>query len=834
MNRPDNPNFRWEDIYDYKDSSHPVNGTTAVSNTFTIPAGTLLFRYFNIIKARSVGVTRPSATTEDFASFNTNFDKDKRAYIYRNIVRNIGTMDTMEYNGNDTYTTGFTKDKKSYFFCYTTPNAGFGVQSHNIHFNAYMVYMTTVDLCIANPMSTISDDVILFADNPSIHNYVNSGILPPEPHIDGSSNLKDKKIRHRNEPAVNTNYVDLKFKKCNDPSVDPFGNRGKIGESCFEGASVDVCLTRNYVNQCNMSGQKSVAGPDSLFIFNTDKATDVSMLTVETEAHKAQRTKMNNSANVVKTVATTDYLCLNSDRKRTTTNSSIFLNCVNVTPAELAIIPLGNHTTTAFDEADNATTVTSSCKTYENKTIADISALIIKASPHLVMLPIGIGLTTSTDNFMSFVPILNVRTIPTITQSANIPYTPMAVLPLTKMLASNTRMFIHLMDSLAYNVQKQLFYLRINDQGHNKPYECNSIDLVTNVDTPYHGIMKSIPLNKVPGELTYLTLTDFINKCFVHRILAYAITVSKRHLIFNKCIYRLNANWTAFCDGSVEPDMFQEVGNDLICGHTINQLHTWFQTYTPARANPEIYNAILTDAMTHTFIPDPCFTAMFPPDTTNTTDSTLGNDTYKNGNDYTVSQWMSRFTSMLFTLETGDYTTWSPQLIFMMRFTAFLKYCDTNDISIFDLESPVLLVPTGINSQNYLDQIMPIGPAPDDGDLSTGPHAPIYINNYNPTTVVHSITGTPIIAGKRTRKRKMTRKKRTKRGGLRVKSNFQRPDFQSDFQKPDVKKDTLNPLPVTENFDEVLDIIRDIIQKDELFKTIRTQLKKMNISNTVE
>ena len=43
---------------------------------------------------------------------------------------------------------------------------------------------------------------------------------------------------------------------------------------------------------------------------------------------------------------------MNSDRKRNTTKKdgvAIYEECVNVTPAEIAIIPLGNNTKTVFD-----------------------------------------------------------------------------------------------------------------------------------------------------------------------------------------------------------------------------------------------------------------------------------------------------------------------------------------------------------------------------------------------------------------------------------------------------------------------------------------------------
>jgi hypothetical protein len=40
MQRPADPNYRWEDVYDYKDESYHAPGEpVTVSNTVTIPKG---------------------------------------------------------------------------------------------------------------------------------------------------------------------------------------------------------------------------------------------------------------------------------------------------------------------------------------------------------------------------------------------------------------------------------------------------------------------------------------------------------------------------------------------------------------------------------------------------------------------------------------------------------------------------------------------------------------------------------------------------------------------------------------------------------------------------
>jgi len=78
---------------------------------------------------------------------------------------------------------------------------------------------------------------------------------------------------------------------------------------------------------------------------------------------------------------------------------------------------------------------------------------------------------------------------------------------------------------------------------------------------------------------------------------------------------------------------------------------------------------------------------------------------------------MARFTSMILSVEPNNIDFWSPQLRFIMRFTAFLKCCEPQQINLF-MSSLILLVPTTITAQNYINQIMPLGVAPDNGVLT--------------------------------------------------------------------------------------------------------------------
>jgi len=254
--RPGNPRFRWEDIYNYSDASPGGIGTTgAVSSSVVIPKGTLLFSYDNIFNREPEG------------DFRNRTPLNKTAILLQQMTRICMAQTHFQWNlehyGGDGgyFSTSIGRSESKYKYFYPTPFAGLGVGGFGHNYNCCWVCITTCDITLSEPMSTVSNDLSQFTNANRLtlqghfRTYFRNGRLPPD--FQGNpQRFKDYNIQHRRQTPENPLYVDRKFLQCDQMPAGFVSHRGN---------DYDACNDYRYADKLGISGVKSIAQLDTIF-----------------------------------------------------------------------------------------------------------------------------------------------------------------------------------------------------------------------------------------------------------------------------------------------------------------------------------------------------------------------------------------------------------------------------------------------------------------------------------------------------------------------------------------------------------------------------------------
>ena len=884
--RPNNPLYRWEDIYNYSDISTPVApGFAPRSNSIVIPKGTLFFRYFSIYDARDQNVYNDNhaGQTHDYASWNAGTDVDKQAYLIQNILRQC-SCETLFYTGPNAvggqpkWTVSYSRDRRSLRYTYATPLSGFGVSTYNEDFNTCVVFVTSCDMTLANPQSTISDDVVNIGP---IHTNVNKiqiyqnyftrfNFNPLTTLINGCYTYKDRQIQHRRTPPFQQGYnADNKFPLCSS---------GEAGASCFPAAGHDICATPNYVRQFGIAGVKATAGPDSLYKTNNQNPAngDINRIEVTCDDTSPLIHKKNMFRSTIPGMAQHDKMSLinvcnsfiESDRKYDVIDRSK----VNTTPSEYGIMPCGDKTNLMFDDVVQAlngfrhATTTPTCFVMKDIDFATLHQSTL--TQHLSLVPLGLCMSTNTAHG-TWIPFVNLNNILNIAINHGINNAPndyiedvdMVDQPITINLYNSIQNCLeYFRPCMVYNVAKKMFGLNITNIGHDKHFICNGID-IRDPQIPQQNInyaMSRIHSNLFPD--TY----SFFRACFMRRIMCWHISVLTRHFKYNKIEYRFtqdakdyfnNRHYIPFYAAGGVGQHIRFGWNDLTGGNPL--VNDMFLDLT-ADINPHPI-AIMRWSMDNGICePDPTFTALFPtnniglnvPDNVRlNTDTVIYNvppvvgqpQLFQVGTDLSDLAWLKRLMELLKNAEIRDGITlagWSVELKILAHYIYFVQaYKSTHPIqTLFEPVSYIMKVPD--NNFDYLVNQSPLNNAFPDAQLMHGEipqitvNPPTYTNNCNPNNQIIYHNGVPIVpivpivGGKfkttnKIKQKTKTRKQKTKTRKCGGNKSAQYEEPMSKLQKQD--KNNL----VTK---ETVEMIKNIVKTNPIINDISKILKNMNFS----
>ena len=814
-NRPNDPNFRWEDVFNYSDTSTKTNKLIpATSSVFILPKGSLLFSYDNLFGGKNE------------ATFRNLSDADKNAIMIQQMTR-LSMADGFSWNETSKryeVQSGRTMATLKYF--YPTPYSGLGVQGVNVLFNCCWVVMTTCDISIAETISSVSCDAVAL-DPMAYDNYFTNGTLPTIYKSDKAS-LKDPNIQHRRNTPLQfpqKTYQDFKFYNCD--KIPP-------NLTVRPGKPYDSCLQHDYSETMLVSGLKTIAGPDSIISFNNmllkpifnvnNLSENINNTNLNTTFSAFIATKQANIAlkntpfnNVI--INLSDWSVLNtsfflSDRFYYTNDANpTKIAYLNYSLPEYAINPFGFNqldnrimwNKDGLQDIDNISEIYSF--PYDqwgiylkgglrNEWIKD-NTKIPRDTPfegvfkNCKLVPVGLLLASNESNAYSFINFRNLLydynsmvnditirlqpnasqglSIPTYVQHPNVQNEILLNQPRIRSFYISSLMYFDSFytNTLAYNTLKKLFYTTLKPKdfpvGFRKTVHFYKWNTTANTVVPFDS-----PLLHFTSILyNDSNIFGFVKTCFVKDLIQTYLAVKYRHLKYNKGIFLLNDNfYTLFFKFSENLLPFFNVGN-IYENLTISSsnISDFFVCL-----NSDIFDDTLENFdKEDRYFPNVNFTPLFPlPETYDENNVTI--DTINNKSDTLISYFYRRLYIMMW-LDKNDIFQWNSCTKITFIFMLLVYVSEYSKIPFIDFQHEVL-VPAGFNILY------------NDVDKNNNTHMNVYANddifdkllskwNISGQKQFKSICDTTqaVSGGKKSNKSKSTKRKSNKSKSNKRKSN---------------------------------------------------------------
>ena len=733
--RPNQPEFRWEDIFNYSDTSYSLNSRTpATSSTFVLPKGSLLFSYDNLFGGRS---------EVDFKKLS---EEDKTAIMIQQMTR-LSMADGFSWDEKSKrYQVNSARTMATLKYFYPTPYGGLGVQNFSDNFNCCWVVMTTCDICVAETISAVSNDLVdmkiydaYFQDGVSLSN------IAAKPH------LKDPNIQHRrNGPILSpTDYYDFKFLNCGNIDEEITVRRGNM---------YDICLEYQYSEDMLLSGVKAIAGADSIIAFNENLLkpiydakkisenitnnclnTKFSAFVALQEANIAlKNVNVNGTVLKLNDLAFLNTAFFLSDRFYATNEMNpTNITRLNYSIPEYALNPFGydhmnNHYLWASLKDPYVVSDTYTFpydqwgiylkggirKDWIKKGVYNPQMPLPETDftgvfENCKLVPIGLILSSSENNPYTFINFRNLKydyesSVRYITKTM-VDSKLSDIYPIkapdrdTEAIKKNRHrlrsfyisslMYFNSFEpnTLGYNSLKKLFYTTLNkDEGFDKKVKCYNWDTSMNKIVPFHAPL--LNFSCVPYNSS--NIYGFINACIIKDLIQTYLAVKYRHLKYNKGVYVLT-------------EQFYK----LFFDYKTNLMALVTTVYADVRIDSSELKSFLLftdddlfDGVQEYFKPNDCylpsvnFSPLFPLDPQ---DKKM--DTINDKVDTIVSYFYRRF-CIMFWLDTNDASGWSSCVQISIIFFIMIYVAENSNIALLNYQHSVL-VPAGFDiSSNDVKQ----------------------------------------------------------------------------------------------------------------------------------
>jgi len=726
--RPNHPEFRWEDIFNYSDTSDAKDSRTpATSSVFVLPKGSLLFSYDNLFGGQS---------EEEFIKLS---ELDKTAIMMQQMTR-LSLADSFSWNKTSKrFEVKSARTMATLKYFYPTPYGGLGVQTFGDMYNCCWVVMTTCDICVAEPISAVSSDLVKL-DKKTYDAYFQDGVstslLATKPY------LKDANIQHRRfRPLHTNNYYDFKFLDCN---TIPNALTARIGNG------YDVCLDYAYSEAMLLSGVKGIAGSDSIISLNEKLLKPI--YDVKNMTENIEHNSLNKNFNAFVALQEAKIALQHVDMNGTIfkqddlafLNTAFFLSDrsyddkyltrLNISIPEYSLNPFGNdhirnHKLWANndDVSDTYTFPYDQWGIYlrggiqkdwiqTNTPIPEKSFMGVFKNCKII--PIGVLLSSSETDPYRFINFKNLKFkyrkgIKTVTQLLQ----PTKISFPIKTFYEEPRAFrnIEQIDPKAkqnnehrirsfyissleffnsfenktvwFNSLKKLFFIKLNHEGFDKNVACYNWDTTLNKIKPFNA-----PLLNYSCIPYSSNISGFIKACIIKDLIQTYLAVKYRHLKYNKGIYNLTDKFHAlffdkanlmklvndnFADVKIESTLMKDwlmfINNDLF-----DDVHDFFQPID-------------------CYLPNVNFSALFPLPIDHNDDNT-NIDTVNDNVDTVICYFYRRF-FIMFLLEKSKLSDWSSCTQISLVFLVMIYVAENSKIALLDFQHSVL-VPAGFDIFN--------------------------------------------------------------------------------------------------------------------------------------
>ena len=734
-NRPNHPEFRWEDIFNYSDTSSSLDSDRipATSSVFVLPKGSLLFSYDNLFGGKSE------------VEFKKLSDLDKTAIMIQQMIR-LSMADSFSWDEKSKrYEIKSARTMATLKYFYPTPYGGLGVHQFSDNFNCCWVVMTTCDICVAETISAVSSDLVKF-DMKRYDAYFQDGISTS--NIATKPYLKDANIQHRrNGPLVTgyKNYYDFKFLNCgnipDDITVRP-------------GNSYDICLEYEYSEKMVLSGTKGIAGSDSIVAFNenllkpiynvkdiTDNIEDhcvntrFSAFVALQEANIALKTvKVNETILKLNDLAYLNTAFFLSDRFYATNEGNpTNITRLNYSIPEYALNPFGydqinNHYIWGSHNDPYAISDTyifpydqwgvylkgGIQKDWIKKTVYTPETPLPEMNftgifKNCKLVPIGLILSSSENDPYTFINFKNLKydyddSIKYVTEILK-PESNKIIFPIklqnkdTDTIEKNRHrirsfyisslMYFNSFESntLGFNSLKKLFYATLNkDEGFDKKVKCYNWDTSLNKIASFHAPL--LNYSCVPYDSS--NIYGFINACIIKDLIQTYLAVKYRHLKYNKGIYTFTDDFN---------ELFFNFNPNLIS--VVNAEYADVKVESTYLKNFLLYvDKDLFDNVRNFFKPNDCFlpsvnfSPLFPLPSDHD-DNNIKIDTISDNIDTIISYFHRRF-CIMFWFDKNETTGWSSCTQISLVFLIMVYVAEYSKKPLFNFQHSVL-VPAGFD-----------------------------------------------------------------------------------------------------------------------------------------